>query len=585
MSSVNDNYFTTASETYSDNLSSSIGAAATTVPVNNASVYATGETVVLTVDPGTANEATFIGKKDTTNQFIECVWTEGNTGVGHDTGATIIDYDSATHHNAQSKGILQFANQDGTLVTSAVRAALNLTDESTAGWEVGTIPAPDTVTNNGNRSYDLVFNSTDYTGIVSEGMRVRTTRTVAAPDQCADFEKSSSQYASVSSPSGITFTDDFTVEAWVKLESYDSTQAIVSRYDGATGWLFDINSTGQMRIYGDGTDARYMYSYQQLPLNRWVHVAATLNMSANSATMYINGVSIDVDSSTGVGTSITQAGDLQVGAWNGTNFFDGKISDVRVWGDIRNEAEIRANMSQYPSDTTGLVAHFKLDGDWTDSSSNGNDLTASGGPTFASDAPHGNSGVSTTLDYGIITAKSFSTNTTLTVQVPEGCTIPTSGGITAFAYSLVDTPFGFPKGRDKWTLEYGDAIAQAITVSTSYQPTISKAVVPVGAWNVAYTAYGQLQVTGTSARLGTVTLSSDGTTETDSDFNMTFIGDNPVSGTSTKGSMVANNKNLSIDTATTYTILTKINNATGVISNEVGGQNTVTRITAECAYL
>jgi LysM repeat protein len=36
---------------------------------------------------------------------------------------------------------------------------------------------------------------------------------------------------------------------------------------------------------------------------------------------------------------------------------------------------------------------------------------------------------STTLDYGIIMKASFSTNTTLTIQVPEGCTIPTSGGV------------------------------------------------------------------------------------------------------------------------------------------------------------
>lgn len=114
LSSVTDNYFTIASESFADNLSSSILAGATTVPVNSAVEYATGDTVCLTVEPGTVNEATFIGKKDSGNQFIECVWTEGNVGVGHDAGATIVDYDSATHHSAQSKGMKQEHNDDGT---------------------------------------------------------------------------------------------------------------------------------------------------------------------------------------------------------------------------------------------------------------------------------------------------------------------------------------------------------------------------------------------------------------------------------------------------------------------------------------
>ena len=121
LSSVTDNYLPTASETFTDNLSSSIAALATTVPVNSAVEYADGDTVVLTVDPGTANEATFVGKKDTgMNQFIECIWTEGNTAVGHDAGATIIDYDSATHFNLLSTALQGIMGQDGVLLDDLI---------------------------------------------------------------------------------------------------------------------------------------------------------------------------------------------------------------------------------------------------------------------------------------------------------------------------------------------------------------------------------------------------------------------------------------------------------------------------------
>jgi len=123
LTSVTDNYFTSPDETYSDNLSSSISAAATTVPVNNASVYATGEVAALTVDVGEVAEATFIGEKDTTNQFINCIWTEGDVGVGHSSGATIQDLKSATDQGAMTKGLLVEHNQDGTLKDSIVATA------------------------------------------------------------------------------------------------------------------------------------------------------------------------------------------------------------------------------------------------------------------------------------------------------------------------------------------------------------------------------------------------------------------------------------------------------------------------------
>lgn len=120
LSSLTTNLLTIASETFTDNLSSSIAANATEVPINSATEYATGNCVVLTVDPGTVNEATFCGKKDTGNQFIECVWTEGNTGVGHSSGATIVDYSSATHHNALSKAMAVSHTATGAIKPGAI---------------------------------------------------------------------------------------------------------------------------------------------------------------------------------------------------------------------------------------------------------------------------------------------------------------------------------------------------------------------------------------------------------------------------------------------------------------------------------
>ena len=112
-------YFPTPSEGYSSTLSSSITAGASVVPVVSASQYQDGDVVVLIVDPKTVDEAVFTGTKASNpDRFIDCVWTEGNTGVGHASGAVIADYVTATHLAMVTKGILKSHNQDGSLKSS-----------------------------------------------------------------------------------------------------------------------------------------------------------------------------------------------------------------------------------------------------------------------------------------------------------------------------------------------------------------------------------------------------------------------------------------------------------------------------------
>lgn len=112
-SSITTNYFIKGDEAYAATLSSSIGAGATTVPVT-ASVagdYVDDDIAALTVEPGTSDQATFVGRKSGTD-WVDIVWTEGNTAVGHTSGDTVIDYDSATHQSALVKGLLTVFHQN-----------------------------------------------------------------------------------------------------------------------------------------------------------------------------------------------------------------------------------------------------------------------------------------------------------------------------------------------------------------------------------------------------------------------------------------------------------------------------------------
>lgn len=521
------NFFPTPNEGFTTTTSGPVdSSSATVVPLNSVSGLTNGSIYTGLIDPGNAKERAFTGVVDTGGSQITSVKFTTGTNATHTTGATVVDYVTGTHIGQITKGISVSIDQDGALKESAVREALNLGTASTSGWEVEA-ELPDTITYNGNRSYDLVFNSTDLTDTLSEGMRLRTTRTVSAPTQCADLEASSSQYFSKSSPAGLSFTTTFTCAAWVKLESY-AIGGIIARRNGATeGWDFGVNGSGQVVIRGlrIASNNKRIDSYQSLPLNKWVYVAACLDMTAGDTTaqkIWIDGVEVPrLYTLTGTATALVQGTTaLVVGAETsaGTNTFDGKIAQASVHSACLSDVQVKALMSQtISSSSPSIVSGFTLDGVLTDVSANANDLTASGGALATNtDSPFG-SYLGGTLDYGIITKTAFSTNTTLTVQVPEGCTIPTSGGVSAVSYSTQDTPYLFPRDKSRWRLVTLLRTAQSTTSNANYGAYMSggfKLNAPLGVWKIGQQCGGYYNVTAVTVSFALSPTSMTGLTPT-----------------------------------------------------------------------
>jgi hypothetical protein len=372
---------------------------------------------------------------------------------------------SAHAHNRMVDALLTEHDQDGThgavtasSVTATTGTFTNLTVSGTAtsqGWTpLGDVP--DTVTANGNRNYDIVFNGVDHTSTLSPGMKLQLTRTVAAPDQCADLEASSSQYFSKSSPAGMTFTDDFTVSAWVKLESY-SVGIIASRWNGTSGWYFYVGITGQVYLVATNASAvnfSQVYSYASLPLNKWVHVTVQLDMSAFTATTttsYVMFDGVDVAATVTRGgtnpTALVQAGNLEIGSYNGgTSPFDGKLAQVAIFNAKVTQATMRTYMSQGLSGSeTSLISAYSFNNSINDLNANANNLTAQGSAVATDpDSPFANAVAAGTLEYAEINSVTFSTNTTVNVRVPDTCQIPTSGGVSAVSYSTQSNPYGLP---------------------------------------------------------------------------------------------------------------------------------------------
>lgn len=464
------------------------------------------------------------------------------------TTPTIADFTNAQHDHGD-------ADDGGALATGAVSSAgilatgvvtsPKLSTELQKGWEDsygGTqFPAPSTVTYNGNRSYDLVFNSVDLTGAVSSGMRLRTTRSVVAPTRCTSLNGTTQSFFKTS-PAGSTFTDDFAAGAWVKLSSYPSSTApIINRYNSiaGSGWQLLIASTGQVQLIGRNASASNfssVLSTQSVPLNKWVHVAAQLDMSAFTATpttSYTMIEGIDVPATVARGgtnpTALVQSGDLLIGSSQPGDFFPGKIA--QVWFAPAKVTQANA-LTIYAQGITaaqitslGLGSVYSFDNSINDlNTTNANNLTASGSAVATNaDSPFGTQAdgtISSTLDYGITSKTAFSTNTTLTVQVPEGCTIPTSGGVSAVSYSSNKVPYGFP-AVDNAIVEILMASSfSSTTIAGADIPALTTTLTPPTNKSLRVTAFGSMLKTGSAGDQLVLKIYEDSTLKVEHSVNM-----------------------------------------------------------------
>lgn len=140
-------FFPTAKEGFTTTTSGSISSGATSVGLNSVSGLTNGATMVFVIDPTDAiKKQTFTGVIDTAgSQVTGVVWTEG-TNVAHSSGATVVDYETATHWALYSKGLLVQHTQAGAHTaitnTSGMTNTGGLTTDSvTASGNVGAATA------------------------------------------------------------------------------------------------------------------------------------------------------------------------------------------------------------------------------------------------------------------------------------------------------------------------------------------------------------------------------------------------------------------------------------------------------------
>lgn len=214
-----------------------------------------------------------------------------------------------------------------------------------------------------------------------------------------DLEAGSSQEATAADHASLDITGDFTLEAWVKVESNPGEgAAYIVAGKGKSASTFPayclelFNDAGNLYCRGvitnSGGSALGLASTggATFTTGTWIHFAVTFDAATGDFVVYKNGVSAD-SGNIGAQTIESNAVVFSIGSDPDGKFFDGIVDDVRVWNDVRTSGEISANYQKELIGTeANLVAYWKLNNTNDDETSNNNDLTVNTG-TFVTDIP------------------------------------------------------------------------------------------------------------------------------------------------------------------------------------------------------
>jgi hypothetical protein len=160
-----------------------------------------------------------------------------------------------------------------------------------------------------------------------------------------------------------------TLEAWVSIAAYmaNAPALNVNVTDIASAGFYVGSYQGKLSFIGRSSpaDSAQIVSLDAGgPTNAWTHFAATVDIPGDKVVLYVNGAASKTGAVSFGKTSYSGAAvSLSAGiGWNGaTTFWNGKISDARIWNVARTPEQIAENYTNRLTGTEeGLVGYWPL---------------------------------------------------------------------------------------------------------------------------------------------------------------------------------------------------------------------------------
>ena len=148
-------------------------------------------------------------------------------------------------------------------------------------------------------------------------------------------------YATV--PADVWFDQDFTIVAWVKVNSYANWSRIIDfgNGEGVNNVLLAVseNATGQPAI-STSEFGNIVATGTTLPLNTWTHVVGRLSASG-TASIWVNGVQVRFYQGLSLPANVTR-NNCYIGKsnWAGDSTLDGLIGELRIYRGALTDAKV-----------------------------------------------------------------------------------------------------------------------------------------------------------------------------------------------------------------------------------------------------
>lgn len=178
---------------------------------------------------------------------------------------------------------------------------------------------------------------------------------------CLDFDGTNDR-VQIPHSTRLNITGALTVEGWVNLGTLaggDRDCIYKSHATNASlrGYSVQVDAGGVVLFSvgnGPGTSRNARFT---IPINEWHHFAGVYDGS--NVMIYLDGVLQETTGGANLGSN-TQP--LYLGSFIDNNtFFDGKLDEVRIWNDVRTQAEIRDNMNRsLTGSEAGLAGYWNM---------------------------------------------------------------------------------------------------------------------------------------------------------------------------------------------------------------------------------
>ena len=231
------------------------------------------------------------------------------------------------------------------------------------------------VSTNGLIAYwtlDSCSNAKDVTGNGHDGTAfntILTTDRFGNPNSAYYFNGTSS-YVSVDDKADIRLINtDFTLSAWVKIDSYNASWGshILTKRDQDNGFTWgvrgELDSASGAIGFGPGGGSINATGIKKVTIGSWHMVTNVYNYTTQQVTIYIDGV-LDNVSNGILPTNAPSTVNLYIGRDNPAlptaYFWKGSMDDIRIYSRALKANEIKSQYNQTMAPVAALIAYWPL---------------------------------------------------------------------------------------------------------------------------------------------------------------------------------------------------------------------------------